>query len=67
MLKNVHVTVYECYSDQTENYQGTEDEVRQQLVQAHPWLANYGHVSLREDLNKLGQSQAFFIDILKWE
>lgn len=66
MANNVHVTVYDCYSDDTENYQGTEQEVRNQLLQAHPWLTEYGHASLKDDLVKLGNSQAYFVDVLNW-
>lgn len=57
------VTVYHVYGDRTETFQGAPEEVRRQINARFGYLAKYGHKSLQEDLEKLGNTQAFFVEV----
>jgi hypothetical protein len=59
----MRLTVYQIYSEETEVFEGEDEEVRKQINARFPYLANYGHTSLEEDIKKLGNTQAFFVKV----
>ena len=57
------VKVYNAYSDTTETFQGSPEQIRNQLNITYEFLGRYNHNSLQEDLSKLSQQQAFFVKV----
>jgi hypothetical protein len=57
------VTVHNIYSNETETFQGTSEQIRNQLNAAYNFLARYKNASLQEDLTKLSQQQAYFVNL----
>lgn len=57
------VEVYNAYSEETETFSGTAEQVRDQLNARYGFLARYGHTSLAEDVRKLASCQAYFVKV----
>ena len=55
------VTIYNCYSEETQTFQGSPEQLRNQLNAAFPFLKRYNGQSLQEDLSKISQQQAYMV------
>jgi hypothetical protein len=61
----MRIEVYNAYSEETQIFEGDDEEVRKQINASFSYLARYGHTSLEEDIKKLGNTQAFFVKVEK--
>ena len=57
------VEVYSIYSGATQTFQGSDEQVRNQLNAAYPFLARYKNNSLQDDLSKLSQQQNLMVEV----
>lgn len=59
----MRIEVYSVYGGTTEVFEGNDEDVRKQINARFSYLARYRHTSLEEDIQKLGNTQAFFVKI----
>ena len=57
------VKVYNIYTNETENFQGEPEQVRQQLNSRFEFLKRYKNQTLQEDLERLSIQQALMINV----
>jgi hypothetical protein len=56
------VSIYHPYTKQTETFQGSEEEVLKELVDAHPYL-RYRCENIDEAFKELSRCQANFVTV----
>jgi hypothetical protein len=56
------VKIYNAYTNATETFNGQPEQVRAQLNARYSFLSRYQAQSLHEDLEKLSQQQALFVE-----
>lgn len=57
------VKVTNLYSDETQTFQGEPEQIRSELRARFEWLQNYGYATLQQELSKLGEAQAYQVQV----
>jgi hypothetical protein len=57
------VTIFDAYTEETSTFQGEPDQVRNQLNARYQFLKRYENDTLQDDLERLSEQQALFLNI----
>ena len=57
------VKVTNIYSEETQTFKGEPEQIRSELRARYEWLQNYGYSTLQQELEKLGNAQAYNVEV----
>jgi hypothetical protein len=57
------VKVTNLYSEKTDTFAGEPEQIRSELRARYDWLQRYGYATLQQELEKLGQAQAYHVEV----
>jgi hypothetical protein len=57
------VKVTQVHGGAVEVFQGSPEEVDAQLRVAYSWLEQYGQPDVKEDISRLGQTEALMVEV----
>ena len=57
------VKVTNLYSEKTDTFTGEPEQIRSELRARYDWLQRYGYATLQQELEKLGQAQAYHVEV----
>jgi hypothetical protein len=57
------VKVTNLYSEHSDTFQGEPEQIRSELRAKFDWLQRYGYATLQQELEKLGEAQAYQVEV----
>jgi hypothetical protein len=57
------VKVTNLYSEHTDTFKGEPEQIRSELRARYDWLQRYGYATLQQELSKLGEAQAYHVEV----
>jgi UDP-N-acetylmuramate-alanine ligase len=57
------VKVTNLYSEHTDTFKGEPEQIRSEIRARFDWLQRYGCATLQQELEKLGQAQAYHVAV----
>jgi hypothetical protein len=57
------VKVTNLYSEHAETFTGEPEKIRAELRAKFDWLQRYGYSTLQQELEKLGEAQAYQVEV----